>query len=531
MRSFWEKGDQACEQIYVPERWLHNVLILKLIETRRLYEKIKTSERLSSLGVTAHRLCGRLRQRRQQWWHPVPIDTTAPTVTLTVPAAAAVEVALNSKITATFSEAMTGATLTGTTFTVTDASGAVAGAVTYADAVNTAIFTPAADFAATTIYTAEITTGAKDLAGNPLAVAKTWSFTTGTTADSTAPIVVTTTPAHLATEVFTTQSVSVTFSEPMDPATITAVNFTVADGINPAVPSTLTYSGTTAILKPASKLATSTTYTATIAGVVEDLAGNALGTDKVWSFTTAATDPAGPQPPVLGEAGRFVILASQTITTTGSTASALTGGDLGIMDQARSYYAGFTEPAGNLGYFDELTGGYTYAHDDTPPDYVVPAPYASTIAFIDQTRTDVGIAYNFLAADPNPAAATIVCPTQLGGLTLTQGVYKTAENVLVTTGPLHLDAQGDPDAVFIFSIDGTLTVGAPSGAIILDNGAQAANVYFRTGATTTIETTISFYGNVFAWSQVNVLADANITGRLFALTNQVTLISDTVTAP
>lgn len=459
-------------------------------------------------------------------------DTTAPTVTLTLPANVATDVALNSKVTATFSENMTATTISGTSFTLTGPGGAVvAGGVTYTAAVKSATFAPTANLAAGTLYTAKVTTGAKDLAGNPLALDKSWTFTTGASADSVLPTVLSTDPAGNASGVLTTTRISATFSEAMDPATITAANFTLIAGTDPAVSGTMDYVGTTAIFTPSTSLATNTAYTATIAGVVQDLAGNQLGNATTWSFTTAATVAAGPQAPVLGEAGRFLILASQKITTTGSTASALSGGDLGILDQARTYYEGFTEPAANLGHFDELTSGYTYAHDDMPPNYVIPAPYASTIAFINQTRTDLGIAYNFLAADPNPGAATQVCPTQLGGLVLTRGVYKTGADVLLTTAPLHLDAQGDPDAVFIFSIDGTLTVGAPSGAIILDNQAQASNVFFRTGGTTTIEANRSFYGNVFAWSQINVLADSNITGRLYALTNQVTLISDIVTAP
>jgi hypothetical protein len=148
---------------------------------------------------------------------------------------------------------------------------------------------------------------------------------------------------------------------------------------------------------------------------------------------------------------------------------------------------------------------------------------------LTQAKTDLGIAYTFLAADPNPGAPTQVCPIQLGGQTLTRGVYKTASNVQITTGPLHLDAQGDPNSVFIFTIDGTLTTGAPGGNIVLDGGALAKNVFFRTGGKTVIGAGTIFYGNVFAWSQVNVLAGANITGRLFAVTDQVTLISDTVT--
>jgi hypothetical protein len=252
-----------------------------------------------------------------------------------------------------------------------------------------------------------------------------------------------------------------------------------------------------------------------------------VGVQTATAALTVAVPPANPTAPVLGEAGRFVILASQAVTTTGTIASAISNGDIGIEDQARSYYAGFTAGA-NAGQLDELTNGLSYAHDDTDPA-LIPAPYASTIAFIDQVRTDLGNAYAYLAADPNPGSATQVCPTELGNLTLTRGVYKTSANVGITTGSLHLDAQGDPNAVFIFSIDGTLTTGAPGGSIVLENGAQAKNVFWRTGSDTYIGGGTIFYGNVFAWTQINVLASSSITGRLFALTNQVTLISDTVT--
>ena len=170
----------------------------------------------------------------------------------------------------------------------------------------------------------------------------------------------------------------------------------------------------------------------------------------------------------------------------------------------------------------------SYAHDDTDPA-LIPAPYASTIAFINQTRTDLGIAYDFLAADPNPGAATQVCPTELGTLTLTKGVYKTASNVGITTGSLTLDAQGDANAVFIFSIEGTLTTGAPGGSIVLINGALAKNVYWRTGGATYIGAGTAFKGNVFAWTKIEVLAGAAITGRLFGITDRVTLIANAVT--
>jgi hypothetical protein len=154
---------------------------------------------------------------------------------------------------------------------------------------------------------------------------------------------------------------------------------------------------------------------------------------------------------------------------------------------------------------------------------------------LTQSKTDVGVAFTFLAADPNPGAPTQVCPIELGNKTLTRGVYKTGSSVTISTGDLTLDAQGDPNSIFIFNISGNLSTIPPSGNptlggnIKLINGAQAKNVYWRTGGYTSIGAGTQFNGSVFAWTDVNVLAGANVTGSLFSSTTQVTLISDTVT--
>jgi len=106
----------------------------------------------------------------------VVVDTTAPTVLTIVPASGAASIALNSKVTAAFSEAMTASTISATTFTVKQGATAVAGTVAYSG--TTATFTPTSALVAGLVYTATITTGAKDAAGNAIAAAKTWSFTT-----------------------------------------------------------------------------------------------------------------------------------------------------------------------------------------------------------------------------------------------------------------------------------------------------------------------------------------------------------------
>src|SRR4029077_10233303 len=98
------------------------------------------------------------------------------------PATGANGACLNTIVTATFSEAMNPATINTTTFTLTGPGGpSVTGVVTYNSASNTAVFTPSSNLAPNTVYTATITTGAKDLFGNALASNFVWSFTTGST--------------------------------------------------------------------------------------------------------------------------------------------------------------------------------------------------------------------------------------------------------------------------------------------------------------------------------------------------------------
>lgn len=106
-------------------------------------------------------------------------DTTPPTVISTNPISNATGVAANSTVTATFSEAMDSASITSTTFTLKDAlNNPISGAVSYNDGNNTAAFTPSASLADGTVYTATITTGVRDAAGNPLPGDIFWSFTT-----------------------------------------------------------------------------------------------------------------------------------------------------------------------------------------------------------------------------------------------------------------------------------------------------------------------------------------------------------------
>jgi hypothetical protein len=208
-------------------------------------------------------------------------DTT--TVSSTVPANAATGVPIGNKLSATFSEKMASASITTTTFTLKQGTTAVSGAVTYSGV--TAVFKPTGNLLSGTVYTATITTGAKDQDGHALAYNYVWRFTTGAVADTTKPTVTATVPANAATGAPIGDKLSATFSEPMAPATITTTTFTLKQGTT-TVSGAVTYSGVTAVFTPANYLLSGTVYTATITTGAKDLAGNALASNYVWSFTT-----------------------------------------------------------------------------------------------------------------------------------------------------------------------------------------------------------------------------------------------------
>jgi hypothetical protein len=104
------------------------------------------------------------------------VTGSTPYIVSTDPANTATGVALNKKITAVFSEVMNPATINTTTFTLKDGITPVTGVVSYSG--TTAMFTPDVNLLPSTLYTAVITTGAKNPAGNSIASNYTWTFTT-----------------------------------------------------------------------------------------------------------------------------------------------------------------------------------------------------------------------------------------------------------------------------------------------------------------------------------------------------------------
>ncbi|MEK6738615.1 MAG: Ig-like domain-containing protein, partial [Planctomycetota bacterium] len=211
------------------------------------------------------------------------MDTTAPTVSSTSPAEGDTGMAINSTITATFSEEMQSSSLDTNTFTISDGSDNISGSVSYSD--TTATFTPSGNLSSYSAYTAQITTGVRDLAGNAMASLYTWSFITTGDVDFTAPTVSSTSPANGGAGVDVSSIITAAFIEEMDATTITTDTFTVNDGSS-YIRGTVSYSDTTATFTPSGNLPSYTTITARITIEVRDLVGNALASDYAWSFTT-----------------------------------------------------------------------------------------------------------------------------------------------------------------------------------------------------------------------------------------------------
>jgi Ice-binding-like/Bacterial Ig-like domain/IPT/TIG domain len=229
---------------------------------------------------------------------PFIVDLLVPTLSSTNPVNGAIVVPTNREITATFSKAMTA--LTTATFTLSGGGTSVVGTVNYDATNNTAIFKPMNPLAASTTYTATIAATATDSAGNPLAsngmAPDPWTFTTGTTTDTTSPTVSAVYPAANNAGVLLNQKITVTFSEAMDSSTLTAATFTVKQGVA-VVAGSVSYAGTTATFTPASPLIANSPYNLSITAGAKDLAGNGVTSGGLspnpWTFTTiSASDNA-----------------------------------------------------------------------------------------------------------------------------------------------------------------------------------------------------------------------------------------------
>lgn len=327
-----------------------------------------------------------------------------------------------------------------------------------------------------------------------------------------APTVSSTSPINAATSVIRNQTVTATFSEAMNPATITAVTFTLRQGVTP-VPSAVSYSGTTATLSPSVALAANTVYTASISTAATDVGGAPLATARTWSFTTVATPVTGPAAVNLGTAGGYVILAKSGVSTTGATSVV---GDIGLSPAAATFVTGFdlSAPATTFTTSALVTGQVRASNYDTP----TPANLTTAVLDMQTAYTDA-------------AGRTLPDFTELGagniqGMTLTAGLYKWGTGVSI---PSAVTLSGGVNDVWIFQIAQDLTVA--NGAIVtLSGGAQARNVFWQVAGQATLGTTADFKGIILSQTLISLNTGAVMTGRALAQT-AVTLNATAITNP
>ncbi len=220
-----------------------------------------------------------------------------------------------------------------------------------------------------------------------------------------------------------------------------------------------------------------------------------LAVAALVALALLATDALAAQAPVgLGTADSFAVLAGSTVTNSGPST---VNGDLGVSPGLA--VTGF--PPGTV-------NGTIHAGD----------------AVATQAQSDLTTAYNDAAGRTPPVSV----PADLGGLTLTAGVYNNPTS-LGLTGTLTLDAQGDPNAVFVFQAGSTL-ITASGSHVNLINGAQPCNVYWQVGSSATLGTSSVFTGNILALTSISVNDGVTVAGRALARNGAVTLINDTITA-
>ncbi len=208
-----------------------------------------------------------------------------------------------------------------------------------------------------------------------------------------------------------------------------------------------------------------------------------------------AANAAANSPP-LGTAANFAVLGASTVTNTGPS---VVTGDLGV--SPGTAVAGF------------------------PPGQVVGTVHAGD-PVASQAQSDIGTAYGIAAGEP---CDQNLSGQNLGGQTLPPGVYCFNSSAQLT-GTLKLDAQGNPNAAWLFQVTSSLTT-ASNASVVLVNGATPCNnnnVTWQVGSSATIGTGTAFVGNVLANTSVTFNAGANSTGSLYAHTGAVTMDSNNV---
>jgi hypothetical protein len=200
----------------------------------------------------------------------------------------------------------------------------------------------------------------------------------------------------------------------------------------------------------------------------------------------------------LGTATSFAVLGGSGITNAGLT---VITGDVGSSPTATT-----------AGFGTVILNGTNHGGD------------AVTV----QAKADLATAYaDIVGRTPTTIYGAIF---DLGGEILTTGVYNNPSSFGIT-GILTLDAQGDPNAVWIFQAGSTLITTAGNSTVLLIGGAQASNVFWQVGSSATLGANTVFAGSILADVSISVDTGTTVDGRLLAQNGAVTLVSDIIDVP
>ncbi len=309
-----------------------------------------------------------------------------------------------------------------------------------------------------------------------------------------------------------------TFSRPMNPATIDSVQpgqqltFSLVDsfGNNVAGIVSMDVTNTVATFTPMTwALNANTAYVATISTTAATAGGVALAKPVSWTFTTKNVPFTSQAPVDLGTAGTFAILSKTGVT---DVYASVVNGDVGS-----SPITG----AAVLLTCPEVATGTIYTVDAAGPI----ACRTTNATFLTAAIGDMQLAYTNAAGRSLPDA-TELGAGQIGGLTLTPGLYKWSSNVLISN---DVTLSGGPNDVWIFQIAGQITQ-ASATRVSLAGGALAKNIFWQAAGGVAIGTTAHFEGVLLGKTLIAVKTGASVNGRLLAQT-AVTLQKNAVTQP
>lgn len=199
---------------------------------------------------------------------------------------------------------------------------------------------------------------------------------------------------------------------------------------------------------------------------------------------------------MLGAAKDLAVLAGSGITSTGAT---IITGDMGL------------SPGTSIGGFPPgILNGTQHIND----------------AIANQAKLDLTAAYNDVAG--RTATNIVTLSGNIGGLTLTPGLYKSTSSLEITSGDVTFDAKGNPGAIFIIQIASSFTTGSGR-KVILSGGALPSNIYWQVGSSATFGTTSVMKGNFLTMESISFSTGATLDGRALTRSGAVTMDANTIT--